>query len=430
MGRDRCIHTLKGAGVTLFDCDHRTPKQTEVGLPYVTIPQMKEGEIDLQSARKISVSDFADWTRKTKPNPGDVILSRRCNPGETAVVRRGQEFALGQNLVLLRTDETHLRAGYLRWLARSPVWWAEVERYRNPGAVFDSLRCSDILKFTFSLPNLSEQDAATQILDALDDKIQLNRQMAETLEATAHAIFKSWFVYFDPVHAKLESGGAQLPKDLSALFPNAFDGGLPVGWSISTVGEMFEVSGGNTPSTTAPENWGGPHEWATPKDLSGLVYPILLDTERRISDLGLSRSSSGLLPPGTLLLSSRAPIGYMAFASRPVAINQGFAGFVSRDVSTAYAWCWCSENMPLIRASASGSTFPEISKSTLRRLPMLRPPEAVLSAFDGAVSPLIDGLVAAATQSRTLATLRDTLLPKLITGELRIRDAERKIAAA
>jgi type I restriction enzyme S subunit len=207
------------------------------------------------------------------------------------------------------------------------------------------------------------------------------------------------------------------------------DNGLPLDWRVRPIGDLFEVRGGNTPSTQIEENWGGQHEWATPKDLSTLDVPVLVQTERKITDVGLTRSTSGLLPVGSLLLSSRAPIGYMAFATRPVAINQGFAGFVRREVSTVYAWCWCAANMNTIIGNASGSTFAEISKAVLRKLPMLAPCPKVLQAFETSAAPLVARMVEAVEQSATLASLRERLLPRLISGELNIRDAERAVAA-
>jgi type I restriction enzyme S subunit len=205
------------------------------------------------------------------------------------------------------------------------------------------------------VPPLHEQHAIAALLGALDDKIGLNRRMAQTLEAMARALFKSWFVDFDPVRAKVEGRPTGLPDDLAALFPDRLDeDGLPAGWTRRPVGEIFEVSGGNTPSTANPAFWNGAHQWATPKDLSSLASPVLLETERRLSDTGLEQCSSGLLPPGSLLLSSRAPIGYMAFTVHPTAINQGFAGILKKNTSTAYAWAWCDANMDMITGNAGG----------------------------------------------------------------------------
>ena len=185
------------------------------------------------------------------------------------------------------------------------------------------------IRYRYDVPPLAEQRAIAHILGTLDDKIELNRRMNETLEAMARALFKSWFVDFDPVRAKAEGRDPGLPKPLADLFPDSFEdselGEIPKGWEIKSIGDLADVVGGTTPSTKEPAFWeGGTHAWATPKDLSGLSVPVLLDTERRITDAGLSQIGSGLLPKGTVLLSSRAPIGYLAVAEIPVAINQGF----------------------------------------------------------------------------------------------------------
>jgi type I restriction enzyme S subunit len=192
---------------------------------------------------------------------------------------------------------------------------------------------------------------------ALDDKIELNRRMNATLEAMARALFQSWFVDFDPVRAKLD--GRQpvgLDPDTAALFPA---GHIPKGWSIEPVGQVVECVGGGTPSTSEPKYWGGGrHHWTTAKDFSSLQAPILLDTSRKLTDAGISRISSGLLPAGTLLLSSCAPVGYLAIASMPVAINQGFIALKCNHRATNFFMLnWCYTNMAEIQSRATGTTF-------------------------------------------------------------------------
>ena len=194
--------TLREAGVSLIDCEHRTPPAAERGYPYIAIPQIKHGRLLLAEVRRISHEHFLDWTRKAHPRPYDVILSRRCNPGETAFVPPGLECALGQNLVLLRADGKKLHPPFLRWLVRSPNWWEQIGKFINVGAVFESLKCADIPNFALPIPSIREQQAIARILGSLDDKIELNRRMNETLEGLARALFQSWFVDFDPVRAK------------------------------------------------------------------------------------------------------------------------------------------------------------------------------------------------------------------------------------
>ena len=423
--------SLREAGVTLIDCDHRTPPAADSGYPYVAIPQLKEGRLELADARRISPEHFAAWTRKAKPQHHDVILSRRCNPGETAFVPAGLECALGQNLVLLRSDGTKIFPPFLRWLLNSPDWWEQVGTFINVGAIFNSLKCADIPNFKMPLPPLTEQKAIAAVLGALDDKIELNRRMNATLEAMARALFQSWFVDFDPVRAKLDGRPpAALDPATAALFPATFQdseaGHIPKGWTIQPVGEVVDCVGGGTPSTAEPKYWeGGTHHWTTPKDFSSLQAPVLLDTDRKLTGAGIAKISSGLLPAGTLLLSSRAPVGYLAIAAMPVAINQGFIALKCNDsASNFFMLNWCQTNMAEIESRATGTTFAEISKQNFRPIRVVLPPKELMAAFTAKVAPLYAQITANLHQSRTLATLRDTVLPKLLSGELSVAETK------
>jgi type I restriction enzyme S subunit len=277
-----------------------------------------------------------------------------------------------------------------------------------------------------------EQDAIASILGALDDKIELNRRMNETLEAMARAIFQDWFVTFGPTRAKMEGRPPYLVPDLWSLFPDRLDAeGKPEGWCASTIGEEVTVVGGTTPSTKEPAFWNGDLHWATPKDLSSLAVPVLLDTERRITAKGLSQIGSGLLPVGSVLLSSRAPIGYLAVNLVPTAINQGFIGMVcERRLSNMFVWLWTKANMEVILQKANGSTFQEISKSNFRPIPVVVPGTAVLGAFEASVRPLWDRLCANVREQEALAATRDLLLPRLMSGELRVHDFQDNLQRA
>ena len=179
---------------------------------------------------------------------------------------------------------------------------------------------NDLHQIRVTVPPRAEQKAIAAVLGALDDKIELNRRMNATLEAMARALFQSWFVDFYPVRAKLD--GRQptgLDPATAALFPNEFEdselGPIPKGWTVEAIGNVVSCVGGSTPSTAEPKFWTeGKHAWATPKDLSRLNTPILIETERRITNEGVEAISSGLLSVGTVLLSSRAPVGYLTLA--------------------------------------------------------------------------------------------------------------------
>ena len=338
---------------------------------------------------------------------------------------------LGQRMVLLRPNRNRAEPRYLLYALQSEAVQHEIGVNEGTGSTVSNLRIP--LLESLLIPNrpLPEQRAIAHILGTLDDKIELNRRMNETLEAMARALFKSWFVDFDPVRAKAEGRDPGLPQPLADLFPDSFEdselGKIPTRWAVKPIGDLTDVVGGTTPSTEEPTFWdGGTHAWATPKDLSALSVPVLLDTERRITDAGLSQVGSGLLPKGTVLLSSRAPIGYLAVAEVPVAINQGFIAMTPKTgTSNIFLLHWASVADQDIVSRANGSTFMEISKSNFRPIPVVTPPANVMSTFDRLARPTYERIVECARESRTLAALRDALLPKLISGELRVKDAER-----
>ncbi len=415
----------------MIDCDHKTPPASEEGYPYIAIPQLKNGHISLEGVRRISHVDYLEWTKKLKPQANDVIVVRRCNSGDSAHVPAGLDCAIGQNLVVLRASGERVRPDFLRWLLKGPEWWAQVSKFINVGAVFDSLRCRDIPNFELMIPPLVEQAEIARVLGAIDNRITLLRETNATLEAIAQALFKSWFVDFDPVHAKAEGRQPEgMDAPTAALFPDSFEeselGLVPKGWAVKPVGDAVDCLGGGTPDTKEASYWEpAEHCWTTPKDLSGLQSPVLLRTERQLSTLGLAKVSSGLLPAGTLLLSSRAPIGYLAIAQMPVAVNQGYIAIPSGGVlSPVYMLFWCRQNMEGIKGRANGSTFMEISKKAFRPIPALVPTADVLDAFANIAEPLFERLIENERQAQTLTQLRDTLLPRLISGQLRLPEAE------
>lgn len=294
------------------------------------------------------------------------------------------------------------------------------------GSVHSTIYFPEVKAFHLCMPSRTVQDAIAATLGALDDKIELNRKLNATLESMARALFRDWFVDFGPTRAKAAGAAPYLSPDLWPLFPDRLDKhGKPEGWEVSTIGDEVRVVGGSTPSTKEPAFWDGGINWATPKDLSTLAAPVLLETARTITEAGLEKISSGLLPSGTVLLSSRAPIGYLAISEVPVAVNQGFIAMIcDKRLPNVFAWLWTQESMEAIKANANGSTFQEISKRNFRPLPVIVPPAPILQAFDAIIQPLYERIAQNEHESRTLAQTRDLLLPRLMSGELRVAEAE------
>jgi type I restriction enzyme S subunit len=407
-----------------------------VGVPSIMPTNIGENRIVEDGIVRITEDD-ANRLGQHRLRAGDIVYSRRGDVEKRALIREREEgWLCGTGCLKVRLGAGVVDPLFASLFLGHPAIREWIVRHAV-GATMPNLNTSIMGEVPFALPPLAEQKAIAAVLGALDDKIELNRRMNATLEAMARALFQSWFVDFDPVRAKLDG---RKPVGLDAatttvLFPEHFQdseaGHIPKGWTIKPIGEVVDCVGGGTPSTAEPKYWeGGTHHWTTPKDFSSLQAPVLLDTDRKLTDAGIAKISSGLLPAGTLLLSSRAPVGYLAIAAMPVAINQGFIAMKCNErASNFFMLNWCQTNMAEIESRATGTTFAEISKQNFRPIRVVLPPKDVMAAFTATVAPLYAQITASLHQSRTLATLRDTLLPKLLSGELSIAGLESEVSA-
>jgi len=357
--------------------------------------------------------------------PGDILLSVRAPIGRVNITDR--ECCIGRGLSIIRAKSDSDQR-YIEFVLRlvEPSW----QKIEGGGSVFGNATKKDLEQLSIHWPSPLKRQSIAHILGSLDDKIELNRRMNQTLEAMARAIFKSWFVDFDPVRAKAEGRPTGLPDDIAALFPDSFEdselGKIPKGWEVMPIGHAVKCVGGSTPSTKNPAFWdGGKNPFVTPKDMSSLTSPVILDTSRHITKAGVDKISSGRLPIGTVILSSRAPIGYLAITEVPVSVNQGVIAMIcNKNLPNHYVLYWTETNMETIKSNAGGTTFAEISKRNFRPIPVVVPHKLVLDAFVQQVEPLHKKVVLNLQESNNLVSLRDILLPKLISGELRVPDAD------
>jgi type I restriction enzyme, S subunit len=425
MAGNRQVLSLREAGISLIDCDHRTPPASGAGYPYVTIPQLKDGRLDLKEVRRISSQHFAEWTRKARPAPNDVVLSRRCNPGETAFVSEGMEFALGQNLVLLRANGKKIYPPFLRWLVRGPDWQDQVQRFINVGAVFDSLKCADIPGFELSIPPLDEQRRITDILSALDDKIELNRQMNETLEAMARVLFKSWFIDFDPVRRKAEGLDLGLPAAIADLFPARLVGSeigdIPEGWLLRSLDEVAHFLNGLALQKYPP--------------VKGQSLPVIKIVQLRAGNtVGADLASATLhrdyvVEDGDILFSWSGSLECVLWAGGRGALNQHLFKVIATKYPKWLCYLAIHHHLDEFRHIAAGkaTTMGHIQRHHLAEAKLAMPPKDVLRAIDAPMAPMIESIWRRQVQSRTLGALRDALLPKLISGEIRVTEAEKSV---
>ncbi|EIF8947450.1 restriction endonuclease subunit S [Vibrio cholerae] len=429
---------------------------TENGYPIIRGSNLSVGLDDFKDHEFVYVpEEVFQRLSRSECKAGDIIFTKKGTLGQTGLIRSEHRF----DRYLLSSNQMRLRVDPSKALPEYVYYWVSSQKAINK-LIKDS-ECTGVPKinlaylksFPISLPDLGTQKSIVDVLGALNKKITLNRQINQTLEQMAQTLFKSWFVDFDPVidnaldagnpipdelqhraearKAVCESEGFKpLPDEVCQLFPDAFEeselGWVPEGWEVSTAGDEFTVKGGSTPSTKNAEFWeGGDIHWTSPKDLSGKTDKIMLDTERKITAAGLKKITSGLLPENTVLMSSRAPIGYLALAKIPVAVNQGYIAIPSTArLSQEYALYWLASSVDEIKGIAGGTTFAEISKQTFKSIKMIVPDSKVTDIFSNLAKGYLDKITLNVKEVATLTKLRDILLPKLISGELRLDDIE------
>ena len=259
------------------------------------------------------------------------------------------------------------------------------------------------------LPEISTQNQIADIIKSLDTKIELNNRINHNLEQQAQALYKSWFVDFEPFR-----GGKFIDSEL---------GLIPEGWRVGQLSEICEIVGGGTPSKVKTEYYtnNGIH-WLTPKDLSISCKKFTSRGLEDITELGYKSSSAKLMPKGAVLFSSRAPIGYLTIAKNTICTNQGFKSAVPGIAGTAFLYYYLKFNTEYIKTLASGSTFKEASGSLMKSLAVVIPPKMVFDKFEDVMARYFDSQENIELENSHHVEVRDSLLPRLMSGKLKIND--------
>ena len=439
----------------LGDGLHGTPKYEKDGeYFFINGNNLSNGKIVFnKTTKRASREEYLKY--KKELNERTVLVSINGTLGNVAFYN-GEKVFLGKSACYFNVVDD-IDKKFVRYVISSKLFQDYIITYAT-GTTIKNVSLKSMRDFTFRLPPINEQKRISKVLGDLDDKIEINKQINQTLETLAQAIFKSWFMDFEPIKAKIaaiETGEdaegviraamhtisgktndeldqlqaeqpenyAQL-KTTAELFPSAMQdselGEVPKGWEVSTIGDEVGVVGGGTPSTKIPEFWdSGEINWTTPKDLSNLSDKVLLTTERKITTAGLKKISSGLLPINTVLMSSRAPVGYLALAKVPVAVNQGYIAMLcDKRLSPEFVIQWCNSVMDKIKQRSSGTTFAEISKKNFKVIPVIVSSADIQQSYSEMVSGFYDKITETAMECRTLTDIRDSLLPKLLSGEV------------
>ena len=339
--------------------------------------------------RYLSEETYQTWFR-AHPIPGDILFVNKGTPGRVCLVPDPVDFCIAQDMIALRADESKIYPKYLFTVLRSREIQQQIYN-TNVGDVIPHFKKQFLDQLLIPIPERSIQESIGDLYYVLSLKAERNKKINDNLEQQAQSYFQELFV----------------------------DNADPE-WTTGTISDLGTVVGGSTPSKAKPEYYTESGiAWITPKDLSINKSKFVSHGENDITELGLRNSSASIMPEGTVLFSSRAPIGYIAIAAGVVTTNQGFKSVVPKpEIGTPFVYFFLKNTLPVIEGMASGSTFKEVSGSTMKNVPAVIPDAETLAKFSDFCAPIFAQQRILEEQNQSLATLRDNLLPKLMSGEI------------
>lgn len=341
------------------------------------------------------------------PKKGDLLITTRGSIGIPYLYKESDEFYFADgNLTWLKNFSDRLLPKYLYYWLLTEKGIYKINAIAK-GTAQKALSIADLKLMEIVIPNVSIQYKIVAILSAYDDLIENNRRQIALLEEAASRLYKEWFVDFHfPGHEQVK-----------------IVDGVPEGWVEKYINEICDTIGGGTPSTKVKEYYdGGTVRWVTPTDITQNSSIILLDTAKKITEEGLQHSSAKLVPPYTILMTSRASVGYFALCRHEVCTNQGFISCVPKSENyRMYLLYNLMNRVDEIRNKAGGSTYLEIKKTTFRNMKILLPHMKLLKLFNEYIWNILKDLQKKEMQNHLLQEARDRLLPKLMSGEIEVR---------
>ena len=424
-------HSLKSLCLLVVDCPHATPKWTDSGVVVLRNQNIKGGRLDLSSPSFTDEEHYQGRVRRAAPQGGDIVMTREAPMGDVCQIPRGLRCCVGQRQVLLRPDPKKVDGRFLLFALQSPYLQHQIGWNEGTGSTVSNLRIPVLEALRVPTPSLPDQLDIAETLGALDDRIALLRESNATLEAIAQALFKSWFVDFDPVHAKQQGlTPAGMDEATAALFPVSFQesalGLVPKGWRPGVLGEVVRTikSQLHPSELRAAMNYVGLEH--LPRKSLSLVNWGAAD--------GLE-SAKAKFSEGDVLFGKLRPYFHKVVVAP-------FEGVCSTDILVcqskqrayygfAAMQLFSAELIAYADRLSNGAKMPRIGWNDIAAYPLVVPSEPIASAYTEVVSSLLDRMKGNVFRAQTLATLRDTLLPRLISGQLRLPEAlvEMEVAA-
>ena len=388
----------------IVDCPHSTAYDEGSGYPLVRTPNIGRGRLIYSGMHRVCEEVYNKRNARAIPQTNDLIFAREATAGNVALIREGEKVCLGQRTVLIRPNANLVNPAFLTYHLLAPEQQYKLLSTAN-GATVAHVNMPTIRNLKLSLPPLATQHRIATILSRYDSLIENYQKQIKLLEEAAQRLYKEWFVDLHfPGHENT----------------NIVDG-VPEGWEKKKISDVCETVGGGTPSTKVPAYYkGGRIKWVTPTDITRNNCICLLDTDKKITEEGLRNSSTKMVPAGTILMTSRASVGYFGIADFEVCTNQGFISCIPIPNMQMYLLFNLMSRVDEIRQKAGGSTYLEISKSVFRNFDIVCPSEIILLQFQDKASLVLKKEKTLSLQIRLLTEARDRLLPKLMSGEITV----------
>ncbi|MDI9222671.1 restriction endonuclease subunit S [Pantoea sp. EA-12] len=452
----------------IYDGPHATPKKLEKGNAiFLSISSIENGRLNLEKSSFISDDDFAKWTRRVTPQAGDVVFSYETKIGEASIIPEGLRCCLGRRMGLLRAKQNKVLPQYLLYAYLSPAFQDVIREKTIHGSTTDRLSIKEMPSFKIEIPDIHSQKKIIKILSAIDIKLSKNTEINQTLEQMAQALFKSWFVDFEPVKAKiavLEVGGSQEDATFAAmtaisgknadalavfereypeqyaelkataeLFPSAMQeselGAIPEGWLVKPLGDSLEIKRGGSPRPINDFIRPTGYPWVKIADATASISPFLFKTSQFIKEEGLKKTV--YLRKGELILSNSATPGLPKFLQLDACIHDGWLYFprISNYTDTYLYFLFLKIRRELV-AKGNGSVFTNLKTDILREHLAVLPECKIVNRFSVLALSYLDAIKANELTINSLSCIRDTLLPKLLSGEITLPDAEQAVSEA
>lgn len=410
--------------------DHRgkTPRKlksdwVESGIPTISAKNVNAGKlVATDSIRYVTHDVYKKWMSVDVAKGDCFLVSEGATLGHCMYWDEAYPIVLGQRIFCLRANPEILYSRYLYAYMNTLAFQAEIVG-RATGSSVSGLRQTEVLKLNIKVPPMAVQKFIGDTLYNLNKKAEVNEHTNQTLEEMAQAIFKSWFVDFDPVKAKMNGEQPEgMDEATASLFPEKLVeselGLIPEGWEVSALSELIKLTGGGTPKRSEETYWNGDIPWFSVKDVPSGSNVFVVDTDEKITELGLSKSSTKLLPKGTTIITARGTVGKLALVGTDMCMNQSCYGIRGKEVGDYYNYFNLKQAVSTLQQNTHGAVFDTITTKTFDTYSLAFGGVELANRFDALVAPLLQKIKANVCQNIELATLRDTLLPKLLSGEL------------